>query len=146
MFEIINETDKDIEELKEVENFLKFVVKKEKLENAIFNIIIMDNPRIKEINRDYRKIDRETDVISFALEDSKDLEYEDFRLLGDIYISIDKAVSQSIEYNHSLLRELSFLSIHGLLHLLGYDHMKEEDEKIMFGKQEELLNEYQIKR
>ncbi len=146
MFEIINETDKDIEELKEVENFLKFVVKKEKLENAIFNIIIIDNPRIKEINRDYRKIDRETDVISFALEDSKDLEYEDFRLLGDIYISIDKAVSQSIEYNHSLLRELSFLSIHGLLHLLGYDHMKEEDEKIMFGKQEELLNEYQIKR
>ena len=103
MFEIINETDKDIEELKEVENFLKFVVKKEKLENAIFNIIIIDNPRIKEINRDYRKIDRETDVISFALEDSKDLEYEDFRLLGDIYISIDKAVSQSIEYNHSLL-------------------------------------------
>lgn len=146
MFEIINETDKDIEELKEVENFLKFVVKKEKLENAIFNIIIIDNPRIKEINREYRKIDRETDVISFALEDSKDLEYEDFRLLGDIYISIDKAVSQSIEYNHSLLRELSFLSIHGLLHLLGYDHMKEEDEKIMFGKQEELLNEYQIKR
>lgn len=146
MFEIINETDKDIEELKEVENFLKFVVKKEKIENAIFNIIIIDNPRIKEINRDYRKIDRETDVISFALEDSKDLEYEDFRLLGDIYISIDKAVSQSIEYNHSLLRELSFLSIHGLLHLLGYDHMKEEDEKIMFGKQEELLNEYQIKR
>lgn len=146
MFEIINETDKDIEELKEVENFLKFVVKKEKLENAIFNIIIIDNPRIKEINRDYRKIDRETDVISFALEDSKDLEYEDFRLLGDIYISIDKAVSQSIEYNHSLLRELSFLSIHGLLHLLGYDHMKEEDEKIMFKKQEELLNEYQIKR
>ena len=146
MFEIINETDKDIEELKEVENFLKFVVKKEKLENAIFNIIIIDNPRIKEINRDYRKIDRETDVISFALEDSKDLEYEDFRLLGDIYISIDKAVSQSIEYNHSLLRELSFLSIHGLLHLLGYDHMKEADEKIMFGKQEELLNEYQIKR
>lgn len=146
MFEIINETDKDIEELKEVENFLKFVVKKEKLENAIFNIIIIDNPRIKEINRDYRKIDRETDVISFALEDSKDLEYEDFRLLGDIYISIDKAVSQSIEYNHSLLRELSFLSIHGLLHLLGYDHMKEEDEKIMFRKQEELLNEYQIKR
>lgn len=146
MFEIINETDKDIEELKEVENFLKFVVKKEKLENAIFNIIIIDNPRIKEINRDYRKIDRETDVISFALEDSKDLEYKDFRLLGDIYISIDKAISQSIEYNHSLLRELSFLSIHGLLHLLGYDHMKEEDEKIMFGKQEELLNEYQIKR
>ena len=117
------------------------------IENAGLGIAMGEsNPRIKEINRDYRKIDRETDVISFALEDSKDLEYEDFRLLGDIYISIDKAVSQSIEYNHSLLRELSFLSIHGLLHLLGYDHMKEEDEKIMFGKQEELLNEYQIKR
>ena len=70
----------------------------------------------------------------------------DIRLLGDIYISIDKAKEQAIEYGHSLLRELSFLSIHGLLHLLGYDHMKKEDEEVMFKKQEDLLNEFGITR
>ena len=67
-------------------------------------------------------------------------------MLGDIYISIDKARRQAIEYNHSLLRELSFLSVHGLLHLLGYDHMDEKEEKIMFDKQKEILDNYGIKR
>jgi probable rRNA maturation factor len=106
----------------------------------------VDNKKIREINRDYRNIDRETDVISFALEDFKDITYIDYRLLGDIYISIDKARGQAIEYNHSFLRELSFLTIHGLLHLLGYDHMSEYDEKIMFEKQELILDGYGIKR
>lgn len=146
MFEIINELDIEIKELENVSDFLKFVVEKEHLENAIFNIIIVDNTKIRQINKEYRNIDKETDVISFALEDNMDVVYEDFRLLGDIYISFDKAISQSIEYDHSLLRELSFLSIHGLLHLLGYDHMKEEDEKKMFFKQEALLDAYGIKR
>lgn len=146
MFEIINELDKEVKELETVSDFLKFVVEKEHLENAIFNIIIVDNAQIKEINKEYRNIDRETDVISFALEDNMDIVYDDFRLLGDIYISLDKAISQSVEYNHSLLRELSFLSVHGLLHLLGFDHMNEEDEKKMFSKQEELLNAYEITR
>lgn len=146
MFEIINELNVEIKELENVSDFLKFVVEKEHLENAIFNIIIIDNKKIRQINKEYRNIDKETDVISFALEDNMDVVYEDFRLLGDIYISFDKAMSQSIEYHHSLLRELSFLSIHGLLHLLGYDHMKEEDEKKMFSKQEALLEDYGIKR
>ena len=67
-------------------------------------------------------------------------------MLGDIYISIDKAREQALEYGHSLRRELSFLSVHGILHLLGYDHMKKEDEKVMFAKQEEILNAKKIER
>ena len=68
------------------------------------------------------------------------------RILGDIYISVDKASSQALEYGHSFLRELSFLAVHGFYHLLGYDHMTKEDEKVMFTKQEEVLSEYGIKR
>ena len=145
MFEIINETEEKIEELKVVDKLLKKVIKKEKLENAIFNVIIIDNERIHAINKQYRGVDRPTDVISFALEDNEDINM-DFRILGDIYISLDKVYEQSNSYGHSFLRELSFLTIHGLLHLLGYDHMEKEDELIMFGKQEEILNEAGIKK
>ena len=104
------------------------------------------NEEIHNINREYRHTDRVTDVISFALEDNPDIVYEDFRLLGDIYIAVDIAYDQAIEYNHSREREVCFLATHGLLHLLGYDHMTIEEEKVMFGKQEELLNEFEIKR
>jgi len=142
-FEIINETNEEILELKTVRELLKFALKKENLENVEFNVIIIDNERIRTINKEYRNIDRETDVISFALEDNDSIELP-YRLLGDIYISIDKAKGQAIEYGHSLLRELGFLSIHGLLHLLGYDHINKEDEKIMFERQELILNEFGI--
>lgn len=145
MFEIINETEEKINELKEVEQLFKKVVKQEKLNNALFNVIIVDNNCIQEINKKYRNIDAPTDVISFALEDNKDIEME-VRILGDIYISIDKVYEQALNYHHSILRELSFLAIHGLLHLLGYDHMNKEDEIIMFKKQEEILNEAGIKK
>lgn len=145
MFEIINTLDKKIEELETVQKLLEYAVKREKIEDAVFNVIIVDNDKIHEINREYRHIDRPTDVISFALEDYHDIDY-DFRLLGDIYISYDKALGQANEYGHSLLRELSFLTIHGLLHLLGYDHMEKEDEEIMFAKQELILNEFGISK
>jgi len=145
MFEIINETEEEIKEKKEIEDFLKFAIKKLKLKNIVFDIIIVDNERIKELNRDYRGIDNYTDVISFALEDYADIKTE-VRLLGDIYISLPKIKEQSESYGHSFLREFAFLSIHGLLHLLGYDHMNPEDEKKMFSLQEELLNEYKITR
>ena len=146
MFEIFNEVNEEIEELKVLNDYIKFVVKKLKLETCEFNIIIVDNEKIHEINKEYRDVDRETDVISFAMEDEMDVKYDNFRLLGDIYISIDKAKSQAIEYGHSLLREICFLATHGILHLLGYDHMEPEDEKEMFTLQNELLNEYNIKR
>ena len=113
----------------------------------VFNLIIVDNKYIHELNKMYRNIDRETDVITFALEDEDTIIIPDNeRILGDIYISIDKAKSQAEEYGHSLLRELSFLAVHGFYHLLGYDHQTKEEEEIMFGKQEEVLESYGITR
>ncbi len=145
--EVFNETNEKLDtEIKELKELLENICRDEKLDNVVFNVIIIDNAKIKEINRTYRGIDRETDVISFALEDDKTFNFEDVRILGDIYISIDKARSQSEEYGHSFKRELSFLAVHGLLHLLGYDHMTKEDEEVMFKKQEEVLSRYDIKR
>jgi len=144
--EIFNQVGEDIPELETVEKVLYSAIEKEKLEGINFNLIIVDNDYIHELNKTYRNIDRETDVISFALEDDKSFNTTEVRMLGDIYISIDRVRSQAEEYGHSFKRELYFLAIHGLLHLLGYDHMKEEDEKIMFAKQEEVLNRYGIKR
>ena len=145
--EMFNQTDREFEEFDVVLKVLDSALKKENLENVSFNLIIVDNEYIHELNKTYRNIDRVTDVITFALEDDDSLVLptED-RVLGDIYISIDKAISQAEEYGHSLLRELSFLAVHGFYHLLGYDHMTEEDEKVMFKKQEEVLSEYGISR
>ena len=125
---------------------LEAVLKHEKVKNAIFSVIFVDDKEIQEINREYRKIDRITDVISFAFEDNNDLVYNNFRLLGDIYICIPQMKRQAIEYGHSEKRELSFLAVHGLLHLLGYDHMNEDEEKEMFSLQELILDEQNIKR
>ena len=126
---------------------LKFLIicKREKLDNVEFNVIFVDSNTIHDINKTYRNVDRVTDVISFALEDNKTIEL-DHRLLGDIYICVERAEEQAKEYGHSFLRELAFLTIHGLLHLLGYDHMEKEEEKIMFQKQEDILNEFGIRR
>ena len=145
-YEIFNQTDKNLnEEMDKLYQLLDFTLKREKLEDVEFNIIFVDSETIHEMNRTYRNVDRVTDVISFALEDNKTIEL-DHRLLGDIYICIEKAEEQAQEYGHSFLRELSFLTIHGLLHLLGYDHMEKEEEEIMFKKQEDILNEFGIKR
>ena len=144
--DIFNETDVKLDdELEKVHEVLEHGLKKLGIDEAIFNVIIVDNEYIHKLNREYRNIDRETDVITFALEDDKTFNPV-IRILGDVYISIDKAKSQSIEYGHSLLRELCFLAVHGMLHLLGYDHMKKEDEKIMFSLQDEILEEMGIKR
>lgn len=142
-FNIYNETNCKIDdEVKIMKKYLNKCLKLEQVKNAEFNIILVDNKTIKEINSKYRNIDRETDVISFALEDEKsETMSTKKRVLGDIYISVDKAKAQAEEYNHSLTREISFLAVHGLLHLLGYDHMKKEDEKVMFSKQELILGE-----
>ena len=145
-FKIENETKEEIDELNTIEDFLKFALDYLKIENAIFNVIIVDEEKIQYLNKNYRGIDRVTDVISFALEDDHTFINTDYRVLGDIYICLKRAKEQSIEYGHSFLRELSFLTLHGLLHLLGYDHMNAEDEKIMFSLQERILNEYGIKR
>lgn len=145
--EIFNQVDEEIKELEVVEKVLFSAIKKEKLKNVSFNLIIVNNKYIHELNKNYRNIDRETDVITFALEDDDSVIVgTEERVLGDIYISIDKARSQAEELEHSLLRELSFLAVHGFYHLLGYDHMNEDEEKVMFRKQEEVLESYGIKR
>ena len=139
-YNIYNETNKDYKkEIEKIKEAIEKTLEIEKVKNAEFNIILVDNKKIRELNRVYRDIDKETDVISFALEDNEDIKLEK-RILGDIYISCDMAEKQAKEYGHSTLREFSFLSVHGLLHLLGYDHMNEKDEKIMFEKQELILN------
>ena len=144
---IFNQTNEDIPELDLVKKVLEFGMKKENLNHTSFNVIIVDNNYIHELNKNYRNIDRETDVITFALEDEDSVKLPgDIRILGDIYISIDKARSQAIEYGHSFEREICFLAVHGFYHLLGYDHMNEEEEKVMFGKQEEVLSEYGVTR
>lgn len=145
--EVFNETDSNLDkELNELKELLQNVCKDEKLDSGEFNVIIVDSNKIRELNKEYRNIDRVTDVISFALEDDDTFNLEDYRVLGDIYICLEQALKQAEDYGHSFKRELSFLAIHGLLHLLGYDHMSEEEEKIMFKKQEEVLSRYGIER
>lgn len=142
---IINTTDEEID-FSNVDNICKFACKKLNVENPLFNIIIINNERIQEINKEYRNKDAVTDVISFAFEESDNIKYENIRFLGEIYISYERCKSQAQEYGHSIERELCYLSIHGLLHLLGYDHMEEEDKKVMRALEEEILSEYDIKR
>ena len=144
--EIINLTRCDWEELEELEKYIQFVLSDEKLEHVLFNVILVDDPYIHKINLEYRGMDRPTDVITFALEDEKEVQAQDIRVLGDIYISVDRVVSQAKEYGHSRKRELFFLVTHGIYHLLGYDHMTKEEEKVMFDKQEKVLEAYGITR
>ena len=144
--EIFNETKDNLDEyIDTIKKVLVHGLDKLKVGDVTFNIIFVNNDYIHKLNKEYRNIDREPDVITFALEDDKTFNPEE-RILGDIYISIDKAKSQSIEYGHSLMRELCFLSVHGMLHLLGYDHMEKEEERVMFNLQEEILDEMGIKR
>ena len=123
---------------------IDYTIKKLNIKESIFAIIFIDDEKMHEMNKAYRGIDRTTDLLSFALNDNKHIDSV-INSLGDIFISIPKMKSQAIEYGHSEKRELSFLTLHGLLHLLGYDHMNESEEKIMFGLQKEILDELEIK-
>jgi probable rRNA maturation factor len=140
------------EELSTIEELLQFGAKLELIASgAELSVTFVDNGRIQEINREYRNKDQPTDVISFAMEELGEGEMaivgEDIpKHLGDIIISIQRAKEQAEEYGHSFLRELGFLTVHGFLHLLGYDHMNEQDEKKMFSRQEEILVEYGLNR
>ncbi|BAC13909.1 rRNA maturation RNase YbeY [Oceanobacillus iheyensis] len=135
-----------------IQRLLDFAAQKEGVTSeAELSVNFVDNKEIQVLNRNYRQKDTPTDVISFAMQESNEDEMEIIGadgplVLGDIVISVDKAKEQSIEYDHSLERELGFLAVHGFLHLLGYDHMKEEDEKKMFSRQEEILGEFGVER
>lgn len=138
-----NELYKDYDYLYDV---LDHALEHEHINHAIFSIIFVDEDTIHQINKEYRNVDRITDVISFAFEDNENIMYNDIRMLGDIYICIPQMKRQAINYGHSEKRELSFLAVHGILHLLGYDHMNEDDEKEMFSLQELILSDKNIKR
>ncbi|WP_226646740.1 rRNA maturation RNase YbeY [Mesobacillus subterraneus] len=140
------------QEINDIEKLLNYAAEKENVqEGSELSVTFVSNDRIQEINREYRDKDRPTDVISFALEEMGEGELEIVgvdipRILGDIIISIPKAREQAEEYNHSFMRELGFLAVHGLLHLLGYDHMNEQDERQMFDRQKEILDGFGLGR
>ena len=156
MYEIIY---KDIEPNNNYEKTIKKVLeqcfKEEKIENSKLSITItLTNPdNIQKINKEYRNIDKPTDVLSFPMFEKQELEEkiknEDFEhedILGDIIISIQKVQEQAKEYEHSFERELSYMVVHGFYHLMGYDHIKEEDKKQMRPKEEKVLNDLKIQR
>lgn len=110
--------------------------------NYEISLSFVNNKEIKELNKKYRNIDRETDVLSFPMEEENFL--VPIPLLGDIIISAEKALEQSIEYEHSLLREISYLAVHSMFHLLGYDHMVEDEKKLMRYKEKEVMKRLKI--
>ncbi|AGX42105.1 rRNA maturation RNase YbeY [Clostridium saccharobutylicum] len=149
-----------IENLKKV---IQFTLMEEEVDvECEVSLLFVDNEEIREINNETRSIDRETDVLSFPM-----LEYQDKKVfkqlyknyefsqsdfdgnelvLGDIVLSLEKALEQSKEFNHSYEREASYLVVHSVLHLLGYDHIEEEDKVIMRSREEEILNKLNITR
>lgn len=149
----------DIEKNSEYEEVVKEVVNKcfqeEHLENInlYISVTLTDPKNIKEINKKYRNIDKETDVLSFPMFEKNEIEelvqtkeYEVDDVLGDIVISIEKVNEQSKEYGHSFKRELAYMVVHGFYHLMGYDHIKEEDKEIMRQKEEKILQCLNITR
>lgn len=140
------------EQVQQILQLLQLAAKREEvIGDSELSLTFVDNEKIHEINREYREIDRPTDVISFALEENTEGEMEIIgqdmpRVLGDIIISIPRAKQQAEEYGHSFMRELGFLAVHGFLHLLGYDHGTKEEEQQMFSRQEEILQEFGLTR
>ena len=126
-----------------LEEYYQRTLKALKLKDKYVLSLIIVGPRaIKTINSDYRNIDKVTDVISFALLDSGDIMETDGQIeLGDIFINRNRVLSQAKEYGHSVKREFVFLFVHGLLHLLGYDHMNSKDEKEMFDLQKKIIGD-----
>ncbi len=156
MFEVLY---KDIEENKSYEELIKKVLTKcfeeEHLENSHLCITVtLTNPEnIRKINKEYRDIDRATDVLSFPMFEKEELDekikkndFEHEDMLGDIIISIERVEEQAKEYGHSFERELSYMLVHGFYHLMGYDHIKEEDKLKMRPKEEKVLNDLKITR
>ncbi len=153
VIDLIDETNELSDDMADyICDLLNFAAKMEKVEDETeVSLTFVTNKKIKEINKEYRNKDSETDVISFALEEVGEGEMQIIgegmpRVLGDIIISVAKAKEQAEEYGHSIKRELGFLAVHGFLHLLGFDHMNEKDEQEMFSKQKEILDEFGLKR
>lgn len=154
--EFIDLMNNDI--LKDYEKTFKKILKRIKKELKVkgkvgMSVTLCDNEHIKELNKTYRNKDVPTDVLSFAIEDDENEELlnamkklSSVREIGDIIISYEKAQTQAEEYGHSLNREMCFLFTHGVLHLLGYDHINKSDEEEMFGLQKKILADMKIDR
>ena len=135
--EMVDETGQVSDEiLKQTQEILEFAAQKIGKEDKEMAVTFVTNERSHELNLEYRDTDRPTDVISF--------EFDTY--IGELFISIDKAREQAEEYGHSFEREMGFLAVHGFLHINGYDHYTPEEEKEMFGLQEEILTAYGLTR
>ena len=152
---IYKEVDKNKEYEKVIERVLTKCFEEEKLQNSklYITVTLTTKENIKEINKEYRNIDRATDVLSFPMFEKDELEekiknndFDHEDVLGDLVISIEKVKEQAEEYGHSFERELSYMLVHGFYHLMGYDHIKEEDKKKMRPKEEKILNDLKILR
>ena len=156
MYEIVYDGIDEKEEYKNViEKVLSQCFKEEKLENSKLCVTVtLTTPKtIQEINKQYRNIDRATDVLSFPMFEKDELDkkiqtndFENEDILGDIVVSVEKVKEQAIEYGHSFERELSYMIVHGFYHLMGYDHIEENDKKVMREKEENILKELDITR
>ena len=140
---LINRTNQDVSVYASL--FQKIAKSAEKIlelpEDYELSVTFVRSQTIHKINRDYRNVDRPTDVISFAIRDDEDdFISEEEKDLGDIFININYCKKQAKEYGHSYDREMGFLFTHGMLHCLGYDHMCEEDEKVMVALQDQILD------
>jgi probable rRNA maturation factor len=133
---IHNQTDQSIKEVKQILNKLFKVVD----DPSSMEIILVTQEMIHQMNLKFRDIDRPTDVLSFVNDD------EDIKSLGDIFISLEQARKQALDYDHSFEREVGFLAVHGYLHLKGYDHHSQDEENEMIKAQEEILNKADLKR
>ena len=148
----------DVDENKEYEEILSQVAevcfKEEKIDDSQFyiSIILTNDTNIRNYNNQYRNIDKSTDVLSFPMFEQEELEekikekneYQD--ILGDVIISLETEARQAVEYGHSFKRELAYMLVHSFYHLLGYDHMVEEDKKKMREKEENILEKMNIQR
>lgn len=142
----VSELDLTTHMIGQLEQLLQLAAKQERITTGIVSLSFVDNEAIRKLNNTYRGIDEPTDVLSFAIGDEEELldmpeQLLAERLLGDIIISVPKAVEQAERYGHSLQREIGFLFVHGFLHLIGYDHDDEERERAMFTLQEQLLQQ-----
>ncbi|MBO8136711.1 MAG: rRNA maturation RNase YbeY [Desulfotomaculum sp.] len=149
---LVNNLQDNIELQQEWVNAAEKVIEKalalHERSGAEVSLVFVDDAYIHQLNRTYRGVDKPTDVLSFAMEEGEEIpEAEDSRqLMGDIIISLQTAQSQAREYGHSMVREIAFLSVHGALHLLGYDHQGEEDTQVMRQMEERILTELGISR
>lgn len=163
-FDNKQEKIEDVEDVQiQIQKVLEYALREEKVNIPWeLSVVFTDNIGIREINKEFRKIDRETDVLSFPLLSySKDKVYKDlytdfnfgpedlaggYLVLGDIVISLEKAEQQSEEFGHSFMREVCYLAVHSILHLLGYDHMEESEKSKMRKREEEILEKFKMQR